>query len=255
MKYMRLSIIFLVLALCACDMDKDKPSIVNGELNLQFVNGDYTPTDANGQLIASQSFQTFYITVPPNPVPETIIDTNVSIYAKFKVNNVDRIYAGVLMHNNDTIPFNPFFGYMNSSFATNKDVFKTGSVWNYDGNSQYNISGENYNTSLSIPTLELDTLMERYKKSEGISIQIKSANLNCDKFALCIIAQDTVRFQKELDPFNKTIYINPEELAGLKANQDYRLIIRVKNYTISVSNNKKYYYQNEIVKIHDFELM
>jgi hypothetical protein len=255
MKYIRLSIIFLVLALSACDKDKNAPSIVNGELNLHFVNGDYLPIDATGQLIASQSFQTFYITVPPEPVPQTIIDTNVNIYAKFKVNNVDRIYAGILMHNNDTIPFNPFFGYMNSSFETNNDIFKTGSVWNYDGNSQYNIPGTNYNTSSSIPTLELDTLMERYKKSEGISIHIKSANLNCDKFALCIIAQDTVRFQKELDPFNKTIYLNPEELANLMANQDYRLIIRVKNYTISVSNNKKYYYQNEIVKIHNFGLL
>ncbi len=255
MKYIRLSIIFLVLALSACDKDKNAPSLVSPDLNLMFVNGDYITNDADAQLTAVQENFHIYIVFPPDTTPKLIVGTSGFVSAKFRYNVNDRISVGNMMFNGDTVPYNPYYGY-HSNFDTSftADVFKFGANWSFDGNPSLGFSGGSMNNSGNIPTLTLDTVLERYKKAEGLNINIKSTNLNCNKLVVAIKKGDSVLIAKELDPLSTTINLSPNELSALPSNDSYDLIIKAKNYIVMVNNNKKYYYLNEINNIHYFVL-
>jgi hypothetical protein len=255
---MKKNLLFLLIFISifsACDLDKNSPSVVNPDLNLKFVNGDYIPSDADAQLMAVQNYYYMYIVFPPNTMPSLLIDSSGVAKAIFKYKELESISVGDLMYNGDTLPYYTYVGY-SKHFNTNElqDVFKFGAHWDFYGNERYNFPGGSMDNSLNIPRLSLDTVLSTYKKSIGINVKIKSTDMNCNRLVLAIKKGDSTLFAKELEPFSTSISLSPDELAVLSTNSNYDLVIKVKNYKVIVNSNKKYYYLNEINSVHDFVL-
>lgn len=258
MKYV-LRILFVSVGiaclLSACKKETSTPSVINTELNLRYSEGDYVPTDADGWLTASMKSHSIYILTPPDTTPFLLADTDSYVMARFKNQNYDRIYAGLLQHNNDSIAYNPLFGYM-SAFTNSlpRNIFLSGSHWSIGGHSEANIAAFTYNTSQAIPTLNLPTLSESYRKSDGMLINLNSTINNCNRLVLTIGLGDTLLFHKEIDTSSTTIFISPTELQNLPIDQSYDLTLKAKHYTSAVFSNKKIYFQNEVMRVHYFVL-
>lgn len=242
------SIYLLIILITSCDKDIGGSNSVDGSLNLELVNGDYIAKDADAVFNAYQRYSYYYIIFPPDTIPQLLVDTTSYIYAKIQENNSGIIYyGGVLLHNNDSIAFNIFGGYRESSFTRlAKAIFEKGSNWNLEGNSSGNVQGFTYNNSQNIPNFELSTIPQLFNKSQGIRLDILSNNINSNRLIAVIKNGDSVKYQAEFPVNTDSLIIAPKDIQHLESDRTYELRICAKNYTLSISNNKKTYYLNEI---------
>lgn len=244
------SICLLIVLISSCDKEIGGSNGVNGSLNLELVNGDYIAKDADAVFNASQQFYYYHIIIPPDTAAKLSIDTSSGVLAKYQYKNTGKIYyGGVLMFNNDTIPFNTFGGYRESSNGRlKKAIFDNGSNWNLEGNTKEDIGGVVCNNSGNIPYFELSTIPEVFSKVDGIKIAIISNNLKCNRLIAVIKYGDSIKYQAEFPINSDSIIIEPSKIQHLESDYGYELIIKAKNYSVSTSKNRKTYFQNELLR-------